>query len=332
MANRFSFSTAEQLLAALQSAKETLFQKNNLLAQMFCQLAEYFRDSGYDAFQMSMRQAKNSSDQVLNMMESVILHITHYKEQLYQHCMESVMASIPFETISYENETVRFGAEGEALEHKNQQLEFQNEVRLRMKERRIPLAVKQAYAFVGAQCPVTNDEYAGTAHYHPYQQHIQMHLREDLDNPCGQLSTYFHEVGHAIDYHAGEDSCLSNDPQFRMNLLTDFENCILHIQHSYGCSVDDAYWHMTQKFAVDEDLFSDVSDVMGGLSQCKCQGLWGHSASYWAHDPQRVLREAFANMFSSAFGAPKRVEVMQQYFPSAYNRFLQLLEVFDDSN
>lgn len=332
MGTRFSFRTSEQLIAALQSAQGSLSEKKQQLAQLFSQLGESFRDSGYDTLQVTMERSMYRFDEALQNMGSVILCMINYKERIYQYSMRSVMNAIPFSPVSYAGETVRFGAAGEALERKNRQLEFQNEVRMRMQDRSVPLAAKQAFAFAGVQCPVKNDEYTGCSHYNPKHRHIKFHLQEDLDNPCGQLAAYFHEVGHAVDFYAGEDSCLSSDPQFSKNLYRDFDNILSQTMQRYGCSVDDAYWHLRRQFAENEDLYADVSDIIGGLTAGKCQGLWGHTASYWARDPHRILQESFANMFSTSFGLPERARVMQVFFPTAYDRFLQLLEVFDDSD
>lgn len=98
----------------------------------------------------------------------------------------------------------------------------------------------------------------------------------------------------------------------------------------YDCTLEEAYWHVAQKFAENENPYSDISDITDGLTNGDCHGLFGHSKRYWARDPRRVLHEAFADMFSTTFDLPQRVEAMQMFFPTAYDRFLQLLERFDD--
>lgn len=329
---RFSFQSSEQLIAALRSAQSTLKERKQKLAHLFYQLGDTFRDGDYEKLKAAMEQSLRRFDAVVQNMESVILCMTNYREKLLQYSLQSAMDALPFEPISYAGESVRFGAAGIALEQKNRQLEFQNEVRMRMMDSAVPLAAKQAYAFFGAHCSIDNDEYTGPSHYNPYRGYIRFHLQEDLNNCWGQLATYFHEVGHAVDHCSGGDVWLSSDPQFLKNLYGDFDCFLSQTMERYGCSLEEAYWHIEQKFAENEDLYSDISDITDGLTNGNCHGLFGHSGGYWERDPRRVSQEAFANMFSTAFGLPQRAEVMKTFFPTAYNRFLQLLEGFDDSH
>ena len=117
-----------------------------------------------------------------------------------------------------------------------------------------------------------------------------------------------------------------NDKTFCNAVKSDFKDYVFQTMKRYGCDRSEAYYHIRNELYADSNLLADISDIMGGLTDCECQGAWGHSKKYWNTDPQRVYREAFANMYSTALGNPQRIAVMKKYFPTAYERFEKLLE------
>ncbi len=325
MSDRFSFDSADELIQLLTKAHAYLRDNNNKLLLLFKQLGEAFRDGGYSEYLSAVNGTFNSSTTTTQQLGVIIGSISRYRQQLYDLYIDSLINQIGFETLTFDPD-VRFGSSGEELERKQRQLAFQNEIRQRMRDQAVPRAAKEMFARVGSNCVVASDSYTGTAYYSPMSGSIKFNLEADLSNPCGSLSTYFHEVGHMIDFQTTPGRNLSADSAFASALREDCEKLVYETQHRYGCSREDAYYHISRELMLDNDSYADVSDILGSLTECKCQNLWGHSLAYWKSDPNRVEREAFANMYSVALGSETRIETMRRFFPSAYARFEKILE------
>lgn len=325
MGDRFSFESADDLIQLLKTAHTVLGHQADTLMLLCKQLGSAFKDGGYLELMGNMNGAYSASQSSRQQLGVIIASIAKYKEQLYQSYTEDLITQIGFENITYEP-AVRFGAAGDGFEQKNRQLAFQNEVKAKIRDKSVPKSAKQVYAFVGSKCVVASNVHQGTAFYSPASRAIKFNLESDLSNPCGTLSTYFHEVGHMIDFQVNSAHRLSDDRDFINALHDDCEKYFKHTEQRYGCNREDAYYHVSRELMSNNNLYADVSDIMGGLTKCQCQNLWGHSLSYWEHKPERVQREAFANMYSVAFGSQERVDAMRKYFPTAYARFEQILE------
>lgn len=325
MGDRFSFESADELIRLLKTSHTVLGNQSDKLMLLYKQLGSVFKDGGYLELMGNMNGAYSASQSARQQLGVIIASIVKYKEQLYQLYTEDLITQIGFENITYEP-TVRFGASGEELERKNRQFAFQNEVKARIRDKSVPNSVKEVYATVGSKCVVASNAYQGTAFYSPSSGSIKFNLESDLSNPCGTLSTYFHEVGHMIDFQTNSLHRLSDDRPFINALHDDCEKYLSHTEQRYGCSREDAYYHVSRELMSNNNLYADVSDILGGLTKCQCQNLWGHSLSYWECEPERIQREAFANMYSVAFGSQERIDAMKKYFPTAYARFEQILE------
>lgn len=325
MGDRFSFDSADELIQLLKTAHTVLGNQSDQLMLLYKKLGDAFRDDDYLELLGSMNDAYKASQSTRQQLGVIIASVAKYKERLYQLYTEDLITQIGFENITYEP-TVRFGAAGEELERKNLQLAFQNEVKAKVRDKNVPNSVKEVYATVGSKCTVASNTYRGTAFYSAASGSIQFNLAADLSNACGALSTYFHEIGHAIDFQTHSEQRLSDDKAFIDALHTDCEKYLSYTEQRYGCSREDACHHVTQELMSNNNLYADVSDILGGLTNGQCQNLWGHSSSYWKKDPRRVQREAFANMYSVTYGSQERVDTMKKYFPTAYARFEQILE------
>lgn len=325
MKNRFSFDSADQLIQLLNTAHSVLENQSDKLMLLYKQLGSAFKDGGYLELMSDMSGAYEASKSTREQLGLIIASICRYKEQLYLLYTEDLIAQIGFEKITYEP-TVRFGTAGEELERKNRQLAFQNEIKEKIRDKNIPNSVKETYALIGKKCIVASDTHRGTAFYSPQSGSIKFNLESDLTNPCGLLANYFHEIGHMIDFQTNLSNKLSDDTGFINALYSDSENYFKNIEKLHGCNRKDAYYYVSQELMKDIDLYSDVSDILSGLTECQCQNIWGHSLGYWKKDPTRLQREAFANMYSVAFGSQERVIAMKKYFPTAYARFEEILE------
>ena len=164
------------------------------------------------------------------------------------------------------------------------------------------------------------------AHFSGVPHHSNGKVWFDIDadavNPRGVGCTFFHENGHAVDFYAG---WISDDDAFYKALKADYESAL----KATGKKTKD-----DQRFALSMELSkadiahkaNGVSDICDGLSKGKCKGLYGHGAKYWKDRPDTgVQREAFAHMNEAAFLDGQR-EMIKKYFPTAYKRFIELLE------
>ncbi len=325
MGDRFSFESADELIQLLKTAHTVLGNQSDKLMLLYKQLGNTFKDGGHLELMANMTGAYKMSQSARQQLGVIIASIARYKEQLYQLYTEDLITQIGFENIAHEP-TARYGASDEELERKNRQLAFRNEITAKIRDKSVPSSVKEIYAAVGSKCVVASNVHQGTAFYSPSSRSIKFNLESDLSNPCGTLSTYFHEIGHMIDFQANSAQRLSDDKAFATALRADCEKYLSCTEQRYGCNREDAYYHVSRELMSNNNLYADVSDILGGLTKCQCQNLWGHSLSYWEHDPDRVQREAFANMYSVAFGSQARIDAMKKYFPTAYARFEEILE------
>ena len=325
MSNKFSFDTADEVVCLLKSSSSVLEQKNVELMRLGSDLNEFFKDDGYDEFEKDITAVYKHCQEVINEINKIAESIDSYKERMKELLDDGNSDDPVFGEITY-GLPVLFGAAGVFLERKNRLLEFQNEIKLLLNDKNVPTAAKKAYLQVGRRCVIADNEYNGVPHYDPFKKHIKFDLKSDLDNPCGRLSTYFHEVGHMMDFQANSSHKISDDKEFKICLESDCNNYVNKVMKRYGCTKDTAYWYISQELRAQNDLYADVSDIMGGLTNGQCQNLWGHSRSYWNLDSSRIYREAFANMFSTSMTGSAKIDAMKKYFPTAYSRFEKLLE------
>lgn len=185
--------------------------------------------------------------------------------------------------------------------------------------------VKELYDEYKEQILISSAIFNGTAHYNHYSKAIKFNALDDINNPEGSCSTYFHEVGHMIDDFAGNGHAwLSSEPSFRTALENDVKNHVSDVMNKYSCSLDEAYDIIS--IELEGNILAGVSDIYGSLTDCKCQGDWGHSRNYWQLDSTRVEKEAFANMFEASLGFVDKMNAMKKYLPTAYSKFENIIK------
>ena len=164
-----------------------------------------------------------------------------------------------------------------------------------------------------------------TALYNSNSERIYFNLENDLNNTLGKGSTYFHEVGHFIDHKSGTEDgeWLSSNRMFKGAILSDVNNYVQKTMQENNCSKDEAYSIIS--YELRGNRLANVSDIFGSVTDCKCQGYWGHDREYWKIEG-KMEKEAFANMFESSMGIQYKAEDMKKYFPNAYYVFKELLE------
>lgn len=179
---------------------------------------------------------------------------------------------------------------------------------------------KDLFDEYSSQIRIVDYDFTGTPFYNSLSNGIKLNAIADMYNSTGSCSTYFHEVGHMLDDLSGNGHAwLSSDPDFKKCLVQDVETYIQKTMIRTHCEMQEAYDIISEE--ISGDWNAGVSDIFGSLTNCRCQGDWGHHYTYWQRDNTRVEKEAFANMFEASIGSTKKIEAMKKYFPSAYSRF-----------
>ena len=80
--DKFDFEVASALVQAVETAASTLDVKNGQMEARFGRLREFFKDSGYDAYETDMSAANNAAEEVINQMHVVAKHIAEYAERI----------------------------------------------------------------------------------------------------------------------------------------------------------------------------------------------------------------------------------------------------------
>lgn len=190
----------------------------------------------------------------------------------------------------------------------------------RLKTEGSNVLVKELYNEYSDEIRIIDFDHTGVAYYSPSSKGIKLNAMADMHNPTGNFSTYFHEAGHMVDDYAGNGhTWLSSDPEYRKCLYQDMESYVQKTIVCKHCERPEAYDIISEE--ISGVWNPGVSDIFGSLTECRCQGTWGHDPSYWQEDTTRVEKEAFANMFEASIGSGEKLENMKKYFPRAYARF-----------
>lgn len=201
---------------------------------------------------------------------------------------------------------------------------FNTAVSERLESDTINKNAKELYFRNKSKIKIIDGDYCGTPFYNTATKGIFMNYMADLHNPTGKLSTYFHEVGHLIDHNTHDrEFFISDDKKFLECLKQDMENYICRTKIKYSCDTNEAYEIISDELW--GDWYAGVSDIFGSLTDCRCQGNWGHHPNYWRCDESLIRKEAFANMFEAVMSTKEKQEAMIHFFPSAFNRFNELI-------
>lgn len=172
---------------------------------------------------------------------------------------------------------------------------------------------------------VADGAFSGTPHFDSRIQKVKMNFANDMTDPRGPATTFFHEHGHFVDFTscAGSGYTSLRTPDFGNALKNDFEAYVKAAMKANGTrKKTDAYTIIAREL-MDAD-HNAISDLFGGLSRNKARGNYGHATRYWTYSGM-LEKEAFAHMFAAQFDAG-RYALMQKYFPTALAEFENLLK------
>lgn len=164
-----------------------------------------------------------------------------------------------------------------------------------------------------------------TAHYSPmnYEGHrrgVYYNATADMGNPRGAGTTYFHELAHMIDHAStGYQGNLSNTVEFRNALIEDGQR-ILRLYNGLPSEQQTAF--LTR---IRSDSAHSFSDLIDATTNGQLHGSYGHSRDYWSRSGN-LQAEAFAHFFEASMGESDKLELLANFFPTAFGVFSTLID------
>lgn len=164
-----------------------------------------------------------------------------------------------------------------------------------------------------------------TAHYSPmsYEGHrrgVYYNASSDMTNPRGAGTTYYHELAHMIDHAAtGYRGNLSNTPEFGSALIEDGQRIL---QCYNGLPPERQQAFLTR---IRTDSSHSFSDLIDATTNGQLHGSYGHSREYWTRSGN-LQAEAFAHFFEASMGSEEKLEMLANFFPTAFGVFSTLIE------
>ena len=170
---------------------------------------------------------------------------------------------------------------------------------------------------------VCNTRVRGVSHYSSVKKAIRLNVKKIKSDVRGEYTIVFHESGHAIDDCLGK---ISLNPAFRKALFDDFDAIVKNVGQHLGTTDEDMIYSAISENLKSDNLKHSVSDIIGGITNNKCVGIWCHPTEYWSKSPNRVTAEAFAHFFeATARNDINKISVIQSLFPTAYQEFISMI-------
>ena len=113
--------------------------------------------------------------------------------------------------------------------------------------------------------------------------------------------------------------------KFRECIELDFHNLVDNMKMQYNFSKEEDVFKSISA-NIEDPIFHSVSDLLGGLTNNKCTGIYCHSDEYWKDD-HSLEREAFAHFFESiARKDAGKNKILREVFPVSFKVFLSMLK------
>ena len=180
---------------------------------------------------------------------------------------------------------------------------------------------------------VVDGEYSGVAYFCGGKNEevgVYYNSKEDLSDRdgTGPGTTFYHEMGHMIDYVMGDGQYISSNVDFYEAIKRDARNIKRNRKNQIFKKSFDAL--------IMEDHADSISDIMEGATNGEICGKFGHMGvdiHYW-DDPFNLCNETFAHFFEAAMGGSDvqfltrkftKFEALQSLFPNAYSEFEKMI-------
>ena len=182
----------------------------------------------------------------------------------------------------------------------------------------------------------------GVPYYSPSANRIYLNIlaknpRSEVLGYTANTAAMLHEWGHWLDQNMLRNGKTLHEQMPDLGRLLE-EDAVLYTRHltktdeaikSAGDLVNlprDMRGRIRDNLNEDKNLKNGVSDIFSGLTRDAVKGEWGHDWSYWT---EGVLeKEAVAHFFEARAAGGRKLEVMKEYFPTAYRYFENILKGF----
>lgn len=169
-------------------------------------------------------------------------------------------------------------------------------------------------------CFAKTNTYGGNRYNKKYGMFVN--LKKSSIDKRGKWTSVFHEMGHNMDNILGNVS--HKNTRFREALINDFDNIVKSYKKVYNCSIEEAYKNIGM--ALKKETFHSVSDIIGGITNNKCRGRYGHFGKGYWNKPYSLEKESFAHFYEAYIrNDTEKIKVLSEMFPTANQEFLALL-------
>lgn len=193
--------------------------------------------------------------------------------------------------------------------------------------------VKEVFDHYAGKLMIRDSEYPPnqTAHYSPanyigHSRGVYYNAIADMTNPRGAGTTYFHELAHMIDHAAcNYQNNLSNTPEFASALIDDGQR-ILSLYNNLSPERQAAFLNRIR-----QNSAHSFSDLIDATTNGQLHGSYGHSRNYWTR-AGNLQAEAFAHFFEASMGGQDKLELLSNFFPTAFGIFSSMIDSIRPDN
>ena len=151
------------------------------------------------------------------------------------------------------------------------------------------------------------------SHYNRITKTIVFDVANDKCNPKGVDTTFYHELGHHVDWELGLPS---HSDSFRICLTRELRSIVDNFK------IEDI-----QEYTKTTPKSNGLSDMLSGYTKNKYRFKYGHSTKYWNTCAEKLPFEAFAHFFEAHMRQDKyKVALYRKYLPMSYQMFLDMIK------
>ncbi|MCD8361499.1 MAG: hypothetical protein LUC98_00850 [Lachnospiraceae bacterium] len=193
--------------------------------------------------------------------------------------------------------------------------------------------VKEVFDHFAGKLMIRDSEYPPdqSAHYSPanyigHSRGVYYNAASDMHNPRGAGTTYFHELAHMIDHAScNYQNNLSNTPEFGAALVEDGQR-ILNLYNNLSPERQNDFL-----IRIRQNSAHSFSDLLDATTNGQLHGSYGHSRSYWGRSGN-LQAEAFAHFFEASMGSQGKLELLANFFPTAFGIFSSMIDSIRPDN
>lgn len=196
-------------------------------------------------------------------------------------------------------------------------------------------SVKEVFDHYAGKLMIRDSEYPPnqTAHYSPanyigHSRGVYYNAIADMTNPRGAGTTYFHELAHMIDHAAcnyQNNLSNTNTPEFAAALIDDGQR-ILNLYNNLSPERQAAFLNRIR-----QNSAHSFSDLIDATTNGQLHGSYGHSRNYWTR-AGNLQAEAFAHFFEASMGGQDKLELLSNFFPTAFGIFSSMIDSIRPDN